>query len=218
MGSLRRQYLIAYNLAMLGGWALVALRLLRALTRGGPVAHELFSASRGPVRSLLLASCLEIVHAALKLVRSPVGTTAVQCSVRLLSFTGAMDLGCPVVSASPYPAMAIGAWTISELIRYAFYVAQLVSGSGPYWLTWLRYSAFIVLYPIGILGEMGSFYKALPHIEANKTASVLMPNRVNQSFDYASFVKVALVAGYPPGFYALYSYMLKQRAKVLGGR
>ena len=40
-------------------------------------------------------------------------------------------------------------WTISEVIRYAFYVFALLNRL-PHVLVWLRYTLFIVLYPIGV--------------------------------------------------------------------
>ena len=43
----------------------------------------------------------------------------------------------------------LGAWSAAEIVRYSFYMhSSLVPP--PYPLKWLRYSAFIVLYPIGI--------------------------------------------------------------------
>ena len=61
--------------------------------------------------------------------------------------------------AAIMPALVMaGAWTVAELVRYPHYIAsQLVALTGrsatPRWLEWLRYSAFIPLYPIGLIGE-----------------------------------------------------------------
>jgi hypothetical protein len=38
--------------------------------------------------------------------------------------------------------------------RYPYYLLGQLGVKAPYWLTWLRYSAFIVLYPIGIVAEV----------------------------------------------------------------
>ena len=45
------------------------------------------------------------------------------------------------------------AWTITEIIRYSFYALNLV-GQNPYLVAWLRYTLFIVLYPLGVVGEL----------------------------------------------------------------
>ena len=44
-----------------------------------------------------------------------------------------------------------------------------------------------------------------------------LPNKLNASFDYPSFLYFIL-ATYPLGFYKLYFYMIRQRGKVLGGK
>ncbi|GFP82359.1 probable very-long-chain (3r)-3-hydroxyacyl-coa dehydratase [Phtheirospermum japonicum] len=41
------------------------------------------------------------------------------------------------------------AWSLSEVIRYSHYALNCI-GSPPNWITFIRYNAFIVLYPIGV--------------------------------------------------------------------
>ena len=57
-----------------------------------------------------------------------------------------------VASASPVCLVVLVAWTLSETIRYPYYLTNLLNAKVPL-LTWLRYSAFIILYPVGGLGE-----------------------------------------------------------------
>ena len=45
--------------------------------------------------------------------------------------------------------MLLTAWTLAEIIRYSFYFMGLIGKNIPV-LTWLRYTMFIVLYPLGI--------------------------------------------------------------------
>jgi len=55
-------------------------------------------------------------------------------------------------------------WASTEVPRYAFYVAALLTGDAtkktPFPLFWLRYSLFALLYPTGIVGEMTVFLAA----------------------------------------------------------
>ena len=46
----------------------------------------------------------------------------------------------------------IFSWSITEAIRYAFYTFSLL-GIEPYLLTYLRYTTFYVLYPLGAGSE-----------------------------------------------------------------
>ncbi len=61
-------------------------------------------------------------------------------------FVQVWSTGLGLVGALLY----VGAWTVTELVRYSFYTFQAASWAAPYALVWLRYSLFIVLYPIGV--------------------------------------------------------------------
>lgn len=53
------------------------------------------------------------------------------------------------------------AWSATEIIRYSFYSGNLLGREVPF-LTYLRYTTFYVLYPIGALSEAGLIYATLP--------------------------------------------------------
>jgi len=55
------------------------------------------------------------------------------------------------------------AWGCSEMIRYAFFVGQLLRGEPFGWVKWLRYNAFLILYPVGLLSEAWLVYLALAY-------------------------------------------------------
>jgi very-long-chain (3R)-3-hydroxyacyl-CoA dehydratase len=81
-------------------------------------------------------------------------------------------------------------------------------------LTWLRYSLFAVLYPSGIIGEVGSLLAALPAVKETGIFSVALPNEWNFVWNHHTLLLVALVM-YIPGSYVMYNHMLKQRKKYL---
>jgi len=163
------------------------------------------------------AAVMEILHAIFRVVRSPVATTTIQVFSRLFVLWGAVELGSKEVTESTWFVQMVTAWALSEIIRYAFYAVGLVVAkeSIPQWLTWLRYSAFMILYPIGISGEMGCLYKVLPFVDKKKKFSITLPNTYNFAFDYSTFIWMVLFAAYPAGGYTMYTYMLSQRRKVL---
>ena len=80
-----------------------------------------------------------------------------------------------------------------RVIRYPWYTASLLGGA-PYALTWLRYTAFYVLYPVGLLSEMWLLYSGLPGIAARQLHSVLLPNRWNWAFSYYAAMVVSRFA------------------------
>ena len=68
----------------------------------------------------------------------------------------------------------------------------------PYPLLWLRYSAFIPLYPLGVASELTMASLALPVIRVKRPLTLDMPNSLNWGFDYYYFCWLA-IACYLPG-------------------
>lgn len=146
---------------------------------------------------------LEILHAAMRWVKSPVASTAAQVFSRLLV------LGLILLLYYHYTIHTVGyvgivtvslAWSITELVRYSFYFFQL-QNKNPKALLWMRYSFFIVLYPVGVTGEW----------------LILVSPLFGMVFSFYAYaaVLVVLAASYVYYFPVLYKYMWKQRSKRL---
>jgi very-long-chain (3R)-3-hydroxyacyl-CoA dehydratase len=116
-------------------------------------------------------------------------------------------------------SLMAASWAAVEVPRYGFYLASLLSGPDgvPGWLTWLRYSLFMVLYPAGISGEIGCLWNCLATVRDERIGEWALPNAHNVAFDYHAALWLALLVAYPPGAYVMFTHMLKQRRKVLGG-
>jgi len=160
-------YLVLYNICCCAGWAIVLSQAVQTLINDGLSFESLASVYDAPELAKTLtivqsAALLEIVHAAIGFVRSPVFITAMQVGSRIAALFA--------VTQSPEAAHQFGAgfmiisWACVEVPRYAFYVAALITGDAtkgtPYPLFWLRYSLFAVLYPTGIFGELTVFLAA----------------------------------------------------------
>jgi very-long-chain (3R)-3-hydroxyacyl-CoA dehydratase len=183
-----------------------------------------------PLKIAQTAALMEVLHAAFGIVRSPVMITATQVASRLWIVWGIINLAQEGTTTralillelpSPLPRIALSlktllfAWCVTEVIRYSF-LAFKVAGLQPYFLLWLRYSAFIVLYPLGVSSELSMVALAMPQLRASKTWCLEMPNLWNVGFQYWLACWL-IVAAYLPGFPQLYGYMLAQRRKVLRG-
>lgn len=55
-------------------------------------------------------------------------------------------------------------------LRYPFYALSMI-GKCPPALHWLRYTAFVILYPIGFAGEFGTWIVGLPHVKVRPSNS-----------------------------------------------
>lgn len=99
---------------------------------------------------LQTVALLEVMHAAFGWVRSGVISNVIQIASRLFVIWVAGVYGG---SGKHWAyAMMSCAWALSDFTRYAYYLTQLTETSAPV-LKWARYNFFLVLYPVGTLGE-----------------------------------------------------------------
>jgi hypothetical protein len=125
-----------------------------------------------------VASTMEILHVLLRWVPSSLATNVMQALARHMSLWLVLDLNfnTPHNSSSVIEAIVgpqwntkevwlgatVTAWACVEVVRYSMYVSELL-GFTPSILKFLRYNAFIVLYPLGFVGEVCGLLLALPH-------------------------------------------------------
>jgi len=151
--SLTRLYLFTYNALNFTLWAtstIYAALLLAQQTPLPAIFNKVYNPYLISAQSLAV---LEIIHSLLGLVRAPVMTTLMQVASRLLLVWGIMypfgdhdAVGKGIVGGvgegqlGDYAFLGcLGAWGVTECIRYGFFALQ-VSGVGvPGWWTWLRY-------------------------------------------------------------------------------
>lgn len=202
-------YLLFYNTSLCIGWAWVLQRLLFALKAHSPT----YGAVAMPLQIFQTLAAMEVIHAAVGLVRASAMTTAVQVASRLFVLWGIVYL-IPDVRTSIAFNLMVAAWSLTEVPRY-FYFAFSAQGKPPRALVWLRYSTFLLLYPIGASSEFITVYLALPFIKQTALLGVSMPNAFNFSFDYWLMCCFTLLC-YFPGLPYMYSHMIRQRRKYLG--
>jgi len=206
-------YLVAYNLAQALGWAYILFQLVvwHTADASSKPSATLWGFIAPAVKIFQYAAILEVLHALLGLVRTPVFTTLVQ----VLSRVGlvALTTAVPDVQNHWVLSMMLFSWSITEVIRYLFYTCNQYSAV-PFVLGWLRYTLFIVLYPTGVAGEVGTIFNSLPFVKRTHLYSTYMPNSLNFGFDFY-YALIASFALYIIGLPYLYTYMLAQRKRFL---
>lgn len=204
-------YLLLYNGLQTLGWTAILAVLIHHYTNNENCAG-LWLKEEYLVKIFQTLAVFEIIHAAIRIVPSNPFLTFIQIFSRVFVVWGVIHSFARVHNSITLPVVLI-AWSITEVIRYLYYVMYLV-GWVPYALLWCRYTFFIVLYPMGVSGEILTTIFALPYIRDTQWYSITMPNFANVSFSYYYFVIFVLLA-YIPGFPQMYLHMLKQRKKVL---
>ncbi|WFD02785.1 very-long-chain (3R)-3-hydroxyacyl-CoA dehydratase [Malassezia obtusa] len=150
---------------------------------------------------------LEVVHAALGWVKANPLVVAVQVASRVLVLYCVSER-YQASATSPYYALMVFAWALSEVSRYPYYINQLLD-SPSFWALWMRYSMFVVLYPLGVLGEMQLIWASLPH-------DLAWPWVDANGWSVRDLLFLAVLPVYIPGLFFLYSRLLASRRKVLG--
>jgi len=154
---------------------------------------------------------LEVFHVLFGWVRSPLQTTVMQVSSRLFLVWGITEQFPAVVCNNPLYASMVLSWAMTEVIRYSFYACNLI-GMSSFSLLYLRYTSFYVLYPTGASSEAFLIYATLP-------AYPPFPgwqSWLQGTWKPTDYIRAGLFVIWWPGLYAMYTYMISQRQKVLG--
>ncbi|PLB53046.1 PTPLA-domain-containing protein [Aspergillus steynii IBT 23096] len=198
-------YLLAYNTLGAILWLRILLTLcFLALSHPSastlPLPTTIYTTLEPQTRWAQTLAVADVLHAAAGITRAPVFTTFTQVFARSVQ-VWAINYGFPGVTgpSGAYACMLL-AWSVADAVRYVYFVA-LLSGSGfeTGVVRWLRYSLFIVLYPVGIASEWWLMYGA---------ATTTQRGAVSGVFYFC-------LGLYVPGSVMMYSYMIKQRRKVL---
>ena len=132
-------------------WALLLFKLAKSFFFDHVHDHEILFQKTGIYLAYLqTVALLEVMHAALGWVRSGVISNVIQIASRLFVIWVAGVYGGSGKHWA-YAMMSV-AWALSDLTRYAYYLTQLTEASSPL-LKWARYNFFLILYPVGTLGE-----------------------------------------------------------------
>ncbi|KAF3013780.1 hypothetical protein E8E14_010434 [Neopestalotiopsis sp. 37M] len=192
-------YLILYNAVSAVLWATVLGRTVGTnILRGPGFVHFTTGEFVLWTQTLMI---MDVLHALFGVVRSDPFTAAAQVASRYVA-VWAVQYNFPELCTSPIYSSMLFAWSLTEVIRYG-YLALKLAGFEPYTFTWVRYSSYLVLYPVGILSEMGMMYLALG------------PAGYEFGQLYQAFLLACLGLIWPAGAYILIGHMNKQRRKVL---
>ncbi|KAJ4410299.1 hypothetical protein N0V85_003978 [Neurospora sp. IMI 360204] len=198
--ALRKGYLVLYNAASAVAWATILGRVASVyFAKGAPFVPLVVDDFARVTQTFAV---MEIFHALTGIVPAPIFTTAMQVASRLMLVWG-ISYPFPHLNTSAWYSSMLTAWSTTEVIRYSYFALKQVEFV-PYSLHWLRYSAFLLLYPMGISSEVAMIIKALVG-PADKLAT------------WYPYALGAVLLSYIPGSVVLYSHMLSQRRKQVGG-
>ncbi|KAH8356955.1 very-long-chain (3R)-3-hydroxyacyl-CoA dehydratase 3 [Drosophila serrata] len=211
----KKVYMIFYNLAMFVGYLyMVAVMGVLYYRDGTESIGKMYANVGNAFKFVQLLQYLEVMHPLFGYTKGSPVVPFFQVSGRNFILFLMIDME-PRMHAKPVVFYVFVIWSLVELVRYPFYLAQLL-GREVGLLTWLRYTIWIPLYPMGILCEGIIILRNIPYIDETKRFTVEMPNTWNITFDMVLFLKIYLLLLILPGSYMVMSHMAKLRAKKLG--
>lgn len=223
-----KPYMIAYNAFQLYGWSIALFNFGKGIAASefDVRASQWTGETAAYITFFQWLMLMEVVHPALGMVRGDPLTALLQVISRIMVVILANVLGAPILQDGFWVNCVIFAWSLTEVIRYSSYIASLLDVK-IYVLTWLRYTLFIGLYPMGVSGELGVFAGAIPFLERLENVKSI-PSTYGgtqqwlvESGMYPFLLKIGwtgVIMMYVIGFPYLYLYMVMRRKSVLGGK
>lgn len=219
MMELRRIYLFGYNAVQFCLWTRVLFTIGWYVVATLLKTNEMFTLESG-FRSYIpyarqgqKLAWVEVLHAVTGLAGGDVSAAFVQCLGRYVILVYVVE-PIRVMHSAWVTVLMIFAWALADVVRYAFYMRGGVGDESPA-LLWLRYSLFIVLYPVGIVTEWLVYYVTLGFVDETAMYAVEMPNVWNFAFDFGTWNRCVLVLYLYFGPF-MFMHMVRQRKKKLG--
>lgn len=213
--TLKNVYLTVYNALMFIAFSYVFWSLSYRMYSKGPAVYEDSVDQLGvPMAVIQIVAWLEVAHALMRLVPSNVTATIAQQWGRsfILFFVILAHEG---LAESPHVHWLFFVWSSIEIIRYPYYMVKSTEQEASKVMTWLRYSAWIPLYPAGMILEMSIVNAAIPLFEISRKYSFSLPNVWNFSFEFGTFLRGYLIL-YPCACLFQLWHMWEQRKRALG--
>uniref|UniRef100_A0A672J3J4 Very-long-chain (3R)-3-hydroxyacyl-CoA dehydratase n=1 Tax=Salarias fasciatus TaxID=181472 RepID=A0A672J3J4_SALFA len=211
--SLKTGYLFVYNLVQFLGYSWMFINMtVRLVIFGKDSFYDTFHTMSDVMYFCQALSFVEILNVALGIVHSPIGPTVGQVLGRnffLFIIFGSLEQ----MHRQPVVFFVFYLWSFIELVRYPFYMLGCINVD---WkpLTWLRYSIWIPLYPLGVLSELAGVIQSIPIFDETRLFSIPLPEAIGTSLSFSCLL-YPYVAVMFVGLYFNMRHLYKQRQKRL---
>ncbi|KAH3831120.1 hypothetical protein DPMN_104382 [Dreissena polymorpha] len=185
-------YLFTYNMLQFVGFLYITTVLsYNFLKHGAGAKEKAFELVGTQMMFCQATAVLEIIHPLIGLVKTGVVAPVMQVGGRgfILFLLILQDVRLQIAPVVWYLFMT---WSAVELVRYPFYMLSSI-GKDIKVISWLRYSAWIPLYPLGILFEATVVIMSIPLFEESGMFSVQLPNASNMAFYFPWFLHTYLL-------------------------
>ncbi|XP_063539902.1 very-long-chain (3R)-3-hydroxyacyl-CoA dehydratase isoform X1 [Cydia strobilella] len=210
----KKVYLILYNLFQFVGFSYVlAVMAVRYMKLEGLSIADTYEHVGPAMKFLQLMQYLEVMHPMFGYTKGGVLVPFLQVSGRAMVLFAMIEAE-PRMQTKPVVFYLFIVWSLIEVVRYPYYITQLYKKE-IYILTWLRYTMWIPLYPIGVFCEAIILIRNIPYFEETLKFTISLPNAWNFAFHMPTALRVYLLLLMCPGLYFVMSHMHKLRTVKL---
>uniref|UniRef100_A0A1I8EDG3 Very-long-chain (3R)-3-hydroxyacyl-CoA dehydratase n=1 Tax=Wuchereria bancrofti TaxID=6293 RepID=A0A1I8EDG3_WUCBA len=194
------QYLCAYNITLfiLHVYLLFTL-VFNFFTIGNAYYNSFWQSNANIIKIVTALQLIDVAHALVGYTKGNYRIGLIQVCGRL-AFIYIID-GCPDVQSSPTTFILIFAYFSIEIFRYPYYAASCLKIEIPL-LTWLRYNAWVLLYPVGLLLEGVTMYRSIPYYYQTGKYSIKLPNATNIGFNFSFTLSIFFLFVFPFGTFS----------------
>ncbi|XP_062245426.1 very-long-chain (3R)-3-hydroxyacyl-CoA dehydratase [Platichthys flesus] len=209
--SLKTGYLFLYNLVQFLGFSWIFVNMtVRLFIFGEESLYDTFNSISDVMFFCQVLASVEVLNAAFGVVKTGIVPTLIQVVGRnfiLFIIFGSLE----EMHHQPVVFFVFYLWSGIEIFRYPFYMLGCCNTE---WenLTWLRYTIWIPLYPLGVLAEAVAVIQSIPIFNESKLFSIPLPKAIGTSinFSYVLYVYLVLMV---MGLFINSRHLYKQRKR-----
>uniref|UniRef100_A0A3Q1BIF9 Very-long-chain (3R)-3-hydroxyacyl-CoA dehydratase n=1 Tax=Amphiprion ocellaris TaxID=80972 RepID=A0A3Q1BIF9_AMPOC len=190
--GLKKGYLFMYNLVQFLGFSWIFVNMtVRLFILGQDSFYDTFHTTADMMYFCQMMAVLEVVNPLLGLVKTGFFPAMIQVAGRnviLFVIFGSVE----EMQNKPVVFFVFYLWSTIEIFRYPFYMLACINTEWKL-LTWLRYSLWIPLYPLGVIAEAVAVIQSLPIFDETRLFSLPLPAMLGHSLSFSFSLQLYLV-------------------------
>ncbi|XP_030621776.1 very-long-chain (3R)-3-hydroxyacyl-CoA dehydratase [Chanos chanos] len=209
--GLKKGYLFMYNLVQFLGFSWIFVNMtVRLFILGQDSFYDTFHTIADVMYFCQFLAVIEVVNPALGLVKTGVMPALIQVVGRnfiLFVILGSLE----EMQNKPVVFFVFYLWSAIEIFRYPFYMLTCIDTEWKI-LTWLRYTIWIPLYPLGVMAEAVAVIQSIPIFDETKVLSIPLPKALGASLSFSYVLQLYLVLMFL-GLFLNFRHLYKQRRR-----
>lgn len=214
--GLKKGYLFMYNLVQFFGFSSIFVNMtVRLFILGRESFYDTFHTAADMMYFCQMLAVIEVINPLLGLVRTGFFPAMIQVmgrNVILFVIFGSLEQ----MQNKAIVFFVFYLWSSIEIFRYPFYMLACIDTEWKL-LTWLRYTIWIPLYPLGVIAEAVAVIQSLPVFDETRLYSLPLPQALGGSLSFSYTLHIYLILMFL-GLFINFRHLYKQRGRRFRSR